>query len=60
MQAGMADLVQQRRSTDQQVTVEEVNRVLEVGRLLLAVLSKEELDELRSVLAKRSAAPEDR
>jgi hypothetical protein len=30
----------------QLVTIEEVNRVLEVGRLLLSVLTPEELDEL--------------
>jgi hypothetical protein len=51
----MAELVKQKRPTDQQVTVQEVNRVLEVGRLLLSVLSKEELEELRSLLAKNLA-----
>jgi hypothetical protein len=30
----------------QLVTIEEVNRVLEVGRLLLSVLTPEELEEL--------------
>ena len=32
-----------------QVTVEEVKRVLEVGRLLLSVLTPEELEELQSL-----------
>ena len=32
------------------VTVREVNRVLEVGRLLLSVLTQEELEELESQL----------
>lgn len=29
------------------VTIDEVNRVLEVGRLLLSVLTPEEIEELR-------------
>jgi len=32
-----------------QVTVEEVKRILEVGRLLLSVLTPEELEELQSL-----------
>jgi hypothetical protein len=32
-----------------QVTVEEVKRILEVGRLLLSVLTPEELEELKSL-----------
>lgn len=32
------------------VTIEEVNRVLEVGRLLLSVLTEEELQELQRVM----------
>jgi hypothetical protein len=32
-----------------QVTVEEVKRVLEVGRLLLSVLTPKELEELQSL-----------
>ena len=32
-----------------QVTVEEVKRVLEVGRLLISVLTPEELEELQSL-----------
>ena len=33
-----------------QVTVEEVNRVLEVGRLLFSVLTEEEIAELQRIL----------
>lgn len=33
------------------VTVDEVNRVLEVGRLLLSVLTPEELQQLKEVLS---------
>ena len=33
------------------VTVDEVNRVLEVGRILLAVLTPEELDQLRQIMS---------
>ena len=32
------------------VTIEDVNRVLEVGRLLLSVLTPEELQELQELL----------
>lgn len=38
------------RPTEHQVTIEEVNRVLEVGRLLLSVLTEEEIAELQRVL----------
>ena len=31
-----------------EVTVEEVNRILDVGRLLLSVLTKEELQEIQA------------
>jgi hypothetical protein len=33
------------------VTVEEVNRLLDVGRLLLSVLTSEELDQLQQILS---------
>ena len=33
------------------MTVEEVNRVLEVGRILLAVLTSEELDQLQQIIS---------
>lgn len=33
------------------VTIDEVNRVLEVGRILLSVLPPEELDQLRQILS---------
>ena len=39
-----------KRPTDNQVTIEDVNRVLEVGRLLLSVLTEEELKNLQKVL----------
>jgi hypothetical protein len=35
------------------MTVEEVNRVLEVGRILLAILTSEELDQLRQTMSNR-------
>lgn len=38
-----------------EISVEEVNRVLEVGRLLLSVLTPDELEELAS-LCERSAS----
>ena len=36
--------------TESEVTIEEVNRVLEVGRILLSVLTTEELDQLQQSL----------
>ncbi len=33
------------------VTVEDVNRVLEVGRMFLSVLTKEEIEELQEILS---------
>ena len=32
------------------VTVEDINRVLEVGRMLISILTQEELEELRRLL----------
>lgn len=37
-------------SSETRVSVEEVNRVLEVGRLLLSVLTPDELEELHGLL----------
>jgi len=39
-----------KRPTENQVTIEEVNRVLEVGRLLFSVLTEEEITELQRIL----------
>ena len=35
----------------EQVTVEDVNRLLEVGRLLFSVLTPEEIEELQELLS---------
>ena len=37
------------------VTVEDVNRVLEVGRMLLSVLAEEEIEELQEILSRQKA-----
>ena len=37
------------------MTVEEVNRVLEVGRILLAVLTPQELDQLQQIMSSQMA-----
>lgn len=37
-----------------QITVEEINRVLEVGRILLTVLTPEELDHLKQLFQDRA------
>ncbi len=51
MMAGRPDRTSTATST---VTIEEVNRVLEVGRLLLSVLTPEELDQLQQLLNNQS------
>ncbi len=38
------------RQTEPIVTIDEVNRVLEVGRLLVSVLTPKELDHLQLIL----------
>ena len=43
--------------TEPKVTVREVNRVLEVGRMLLSVLTPEELAELEESLNTKPALP---
>jgi hypothetical protein len=40
--------------TEKQVTVEEVNRLLEVGRLLFSVLTPEEIKELQNLFSHRN------
>ena len=42
----MAKAQEPQHPTQPTVTIEELNRVLEVGRLLLSVLTPEELEEL--------------
>ncbi|MCB2160515.1 hypothetical protein KQH40_00345 [bacterium] len=37
--------------TEKKITVEDVNRVLEVGRLLFSVLTPEEIEELQKLLS---------
>lgn len=46
----MSQKFDKKRSTKPQVTIEEVNRVLEVGRLLFSVLTEEEKSELIRLL----------
>jgi hypothetical protein len=38
-----------------EITVEDVNRLLEVGRILASVLTKEELEQLQENLSRQSA-----
>jgi len=38
-------------SKEKSVTVEDVNRLLEVGRLLFSVLTPEEIEELQELLS---------
>ena len=40
------------------MTIEDVNRVLEVGRLLLSVLTEEEIEELQEILSRQKAEEE--
>ena len=39
---------------ENQVTVEEINRVLEVSRFLFSVLTPEEIDEIQEILSPRN------
>lgn len=50
----MAGRTDRTRTTESTVTIGEVNRVLEVGRLLLSVLTSEELDQLQQLLNDQS------
>jgi hypothetical protein len=54
----MSKKTDQKRSTKPEVTVEEVNRVLEVGRLLFSVLTDDEKAELVQILNDRSGETE--
>jgi hypothetical protein len=47
----MDNQVADRKTQPQKVTVEDVNRLLEVGRLLFSVLTPEEIEELQEILA---------
>ena len=46
----MSQKIDTKRPTKPRVTIEEVNRVLEVGRLLFSVLTEEEKSELIRLL----------
>ena len=41
--------------TKKQITTEEVNRVLDVGRILFSVLTPEEIEELQRLLSTQNA-----
>lgn len=47
----MAGKTAPKSKPDTTITIEEVNRVLEVGRLLLSVLTPEELEQLQQLLS---------
>jgi len=47
-------------STTSELTIEDVNRVLEVGRLLLSVLTEEEISELQELLNRQNANEKNR
>lgn len=46
----MAGKTAKKSPTEPTVTIDEVNRVLEVGRLLISVLTPEELNQLQQIL----------
>ena len=61
----MTQILDQKRPAETQVTaveitVEDVNRILEVGRLLFSVLTEEEIAELQRVLNEPSNEQRDR
>jgi len=46
----MSEETTKKLSATSEVTIEDVNRVLEVGRVLLSVLSEEEIEALQELL----------
>ena len=44
---------QTKPQTEKQITVEEVKRVLEVGKILFSVLTPEEIEELQKLLSSK-------
>ena len=46
----MSEEITKNLPTISEVTIEEVNRVIEVGRLLLSVLSEEEIEVIQELL----------
>ena len=42
---------QQRNDVHQVVTIEEVNRLLDLGRILLSILTEEEIEQFNAILA---------
>jgi hypothetical protein len=47
-------LISEDKTENPRVTIEDVNRLLEVGRLLLSVLTQEELDHLQKRLNRQA------
>ena len=54
----MSEEIAKNLSTTSEVTIEDVNRVLEVGRLLFSVLTEEEKEELIRLLSTPSSRSE--
>ena len=54
----MSEENSQQSLTKPEVTIEEVNRVLDVGRLLLSVLTQEEVEELQNASTDHSRVKE--
>jgi len=50
--------IRSKRPTEPQVTIEEVNRVLDIGRLLFSVMTEEEKEELDLLLKASSSEAE--
>jgi hypothetical protein len=46
--------LKENNQTDQQITIDEINRLLEVGQLLFSVLAPEEINELQELLSNRN------
>jgi len=47
----MEAITKTKTKTEKEITVEEVNRVIEVGKLLFSVLTPEEIEELQAFLS---------
>jgi hypothetical protein len=54
----MSEEITKNLPTISEVTIEDVNRLLEVGRMLLSVLTEEEIEELQEILSRQKSGEE--
>ena len=54
----MSEEITKNLPTISEVTIEDVNRLFEVGRMLLSVLTEEEIEELQEILSRQKSGEE--